>query len=88
MDKNTEEKFATEILSHMKQMIKFWFTAWLVTVLLWASTIGAFLWYISLPTEEIQIDNGSGVANYIGNDLEGDLNNGKNFSEQKGSQTE
>ena len=45
------------------------------------ATIGGFLWYISMPVEEwVSVENEDGNANYIGNDLNGVLNNGEDKS--------
>ena len=35
-----------------------------------------------VPTESVDIENEDGNANYIGNDMNGDINNGKDFSEE------
>ena len=54
----------------------------LITVLiLWAATIAGFMWYISLPIEEVEtvtVENDTGNATYIGNDMNGDFNYGEN----------
>ena len=63
-----------------------WFIAFCVMVAIEIATIAGFLWYISLPTEEIMIENESGNANYIGRDLEGDLYNGENNSKEKSNE--
>ena len=63
------ENFATELLHEVKLSAKRWFIAFLVVLGLWFATIGAFLWYISLPVEvtdtqvEQQSDNNS--SNYV-----------------------
>ena len=73
-----EEKFATELLREVKASGKRWFIAFLVVLGLWFATIGAFVWYISLPVEvvesdiEQQSDNNSN--NYV---VGGDYNGSK-----------
>ena len=47
------ESLATELLHEIKSQAKRWFIAFIIVLLLWFATIGAFLWYISLPVEEI-----------------------------------
>ena len=71
--------FATEILSEVKASSRRWFIAFLTVLILWFATIGAFIWYISLPTEdyEVSIENGEGNANYVGRDLNGQIDNGE-----------
>jgi hypothetical protein len=51
-----QETLATELLREVKAQSKRWFIAFVVTVVLWFATIGAFLWYISLPVEEYEYD--------------------------------
>ena len=51
-----EENFATELLREIKLQSRRWFIAFLVVLILWFSTIGVFIWYISLPVEEYTID--------------------------------
>lgn len=48
------ESLATELLHEIKSQAKRWFIAFIIILLLWFATIGAFLWYISLPVEEIE----------------------------------
>ena len=75
-----EEKMATELLREIKAQSKRWFIAFIAMTVLEVATIAGFLWYVSLPIEEVTIESEDGNANYIGNDLNGDLNNGKDNS--------
>lgn len=80
-ENKVEISLATELLHELKASAKRWFIAFCVMVALEIATIGGFLWYISLPVEEwVDIENEDGNANYIGNDLNGVLNNGKSES--------
>lgn len=72
-----DDKFATELLHELKATSKRWFIAFCVMVVLEVVTIAGFLWYVSLPVDEIVVESDDGNANYIGNDLNGELNNGK-----------
>lgn len=82
---------ATELLHEVKASAKRWFVAFIVVLCLWFATIGAFLWYISLPVEvtdtqvEQQSDNNS--SNYvIGGDYDGGLSESDTQSNKKGNE--
>ena len=72
---------ATEMLHELKASSKRWFIAFCVMVGLEIATIAGFLWYVSLPVDEVTVESDGGNANYIGNDLEGDLINGEGNGE-------
>lgn len=80
VQKNYETSFATELLQHIKATSKRWFIAFIITLILWFATIGGFIAYLSLPVDEtVSVQNEEGNANYIGDSLNGDVNNnGKN----------
>ena len=70
---------ASEILAELKASARRWFIAFLVMLGLELATIGGFLWYISLPVEEVTIENDDGNANYVGGDMNGGgIYNGEN----------
>ena len=74
---------ATEILQELKASVRRWFIAFLLMCIVETATIGGFLWYISLPTDEtVTVENDSGNANYVGGNIGGDLNNGEGDSTQ------
>lgn len=50
------QTLATEMLSELKASNRRWFIAFIVVLVLWFATIGVFLWYISLPIDEISVD--------------------------------
>lgn len=79
-----EETLATELLHEVKAQSKRWFIAFLTVLVLWFATIGAFIWYISLPVEveSVDITNESGNANYVGRDLNGGIFNGEDTSNE------
>ena len=87
MDK--EQSLATELLHMVKQSAQRWFVAFCIMVGVEICTIVGFLWYISLPVDEVTVesDNG-GNADYVGNDLEGGINNGGESNTQEKSGTE
>lgn len=73
-----EITFASELLSEVKATSKRWFIAFIIVLVLWFATIGGFITYLSLPVEEtVTVENEDGNANYIGNDLNGGINNGE-----------
>lgn len=60
------QTLASEMMSELKANSRRWFTAFLIVLILWFATIGAFLWYISLPVEETEIEQYTeGDANAI-----------------------
>lgn len=72
------ETLATELLKQTKTTIKRLFVALIVVICLWFATIGGFIVYLSLPDEEVTVENESGNANYVGEDMNGVINNGEN----------
>lgn len=79
MNENKNIPLATEIIRILKKII-------FALIILEFLTIAGFMWYISLPAEQLQIENEEGNANYVGNDLNGVINNGENSSEETSSE--
>lgn len=74
------ETLATEMLREIKATSKRWFIAFIVTLCLWFATIIGFMWYITLPVEDVtytqtvdDIDE-SEITQNIGGDLDGESN--------------
>lgn len=44
--------------------------------------VSMFVWYMSLPIEEVSLDGNSGNTNYVGNDMRGDFNYGTDYREE------
>ena len=60
------ETLATEMLRELKANNRRLFIALIVVLTLWFATIGAFLWYISLPVEVQEVEQYTeGDANAI-----------------------
>ena len=82
----TNETLATEMLRELKASNRRWLIAFLVVLILWFATIGGFIWYISLPIDEVSVEQElDGNANtMIGI---GDLNGGstESYSQEKGN---
>lgn len=80
-NKDGVSKFVLEgIMTHFSIIIKRLIITLIIVLILWATTIAGFLWYISLPIEEtscVEVENEDGNANYIGNDMIGDFNYGE-----------
>lgn len=77
------DNFATELLHEVKTQAKRWFIAFLVMVGVEIATIAGFMWYLSLPTENVTLDGGEGYANYVGGGMSGEINNGTDKSTEK-----
>lgn len=68
------ESLASELLHELKATSKRWFMAFIIVVVLWFTTIGIFIWYVSLPTDSVVIEQESENASYngiIGGDYNG-----------------
>ena len=50
------QTLASEMLHELKASNRRWFIAFLVVLILWFATIGVFIWYVSLPIDEITVD--------------------------------
>jgi len=92
MQPTVEDKFATELLHEVKASAKRWFIAFLVVLGLWFATIGAFVWYISLPVEvvenDIQQQSDNSSNNYVvGGDFDGGVSE-RELQEDSTSNTE
>lgn len=60
------QTLATEMLRELKDHRRMWFIAFLVMLVLWFATIGVFIWYLSLPIEEVTIEQDTeGDENYL-----------------------
>lgn len=60
------ETLASEMLRELKASNFRWFVAFIVALSLWFATIGAFIFYLCLPVEEVTIEQDTdGNANYL-----------------------
>ena len=78
------ETLATEIIRELRKQNKRMFIVNIIELVIIVFIVVAFLWYVSLPIDEVIIENDEGNANYIGNNLEGDLYNGEDYPETSG----
>ena len=91
MENPVSERFASELLAEVKQQSRRWFIAFISMVVLEAVTVAWF----TLPIEEeniskeVSLDGGGGDTTYYdGNEIGGDLYNGKdNREDYKDSET-
>ena len=76
---------ATEIFTELKASARRWFIAFLVMVGVEICTVAGFLWYISLPVDEVAIENDKGSALYVGdeNAVTGGVYNGTDNEEKE-----
>jgi len=79
------QPLATELIREVRAQSKRWFIIAVVELFIIISVIIAFLWYLTVPIDEISIEADGGNANYIGRDLEGELYNGKDYTETQTS---
>ena len=57
------EGLATEILHELKLSAKRWFIAFVIMIIVEIITIAGFLWYISLPADEVTTQYEQSVDN-------------------------
>lgn len=81
------ETLATELLHEIKSQSKRWFTAFIVVLVLWFATIGAFLWYISLPVEETEYEVDQVTEGNRNIQIVGGSNYGETESQEKIQET-
>lgn len=72
----TEEKgLAMEMLGELKVQSKRWMVAFFVVLILWAATIGGFVWFINQYEFQSYTQDGNGYNN-INTGTQGDVING------------
>jgi hypothetical protein len=87
-----EKSLATEILSELKEQNKRLFRTLVISIVSFLSiicvVIGCFIWYLSLPVDDVSMEAKGGNANYnyVGEDMKGDINNGEGNSTETGTQ--
>lgn len=57
---------ATELLKEIQLSAKRWFIIAIVELLIILSMAGGFVWYLSLPIDEVVVENDDGNATYVG----------------------
>ena len=80
-----EESLAMKLLQDTRKQSKRWFVAWLVTFLTLLAVVSGIVYIVltsDIITENIGINADNGIANYIGNDNSGDIENGFYPSEE------
>lgn len=82
---NKTMPLATELLKEMQISAKRWFIIAIVELLIILSMAGGFVWYLSLPIDEVVVENDDGNATYVGSDLTGAIYNSKDNSEEAAS---
>ena len=69
------------LLMEVKASAKRWFIIAIAELIIIVAIVAGMIWYNSLPVEDITVENDEGNANYIGNDMNGEINNGQNPSD-------
>nr|DAG64771.1 MAG TPA: hypothetical protein [Caudoviricetes sp.] len=80
-----EESLAMKLLQDTRKLSKRWFVAWLVTFIALVGVIGGIVYIIltsDIAVENVGINTDNGTVNYIGNDNNGDIDNGIYPSEE------
>ena len=80
------QPLATELIKELKAQSKRWFVIAVTELGIIIIIVVAFLWYLTLPVDQVSIDSEDGNATYIGRDLKGGLYNGENSSQTQSSQ--
>ena len=65
---NEGTTLATELLKELKASARRWFIAFLIMLGIEICTVAGFLWYLSLPIDEVTVENDDGNAVYIGDE--------------------
>lgn len=80
-----EESLAMRLVQDTRKQSKRWFIAWLVTFLALLAVLSGIVYIVltsDITTENVGINADNGIANYIGNDNSGDIENGFYPSEE------
>lgn len=80
-----EESLAMRLVQDTRKQSKRWFVAWLVTFLALLAVLSGIVYVVltsDITTENVGINADNGIANYIGNDNSGDIENGFYPSEE------
>lgn len=79
------QPLATELIKELQSHSKRWFIVAVSELGIIIIIVLAFLWYLTLPIDQVSIDSKDGNATYIGRDLKGGLYNGENSSQTESS---
>ena len=74
-----EESLAMRLVQDTRKQSKRWFIAWLVTFLALLAVLSGIVYVVltsDITAENVGINADNGIANYIGNDNSGDIENG------------
>jgi len=77
---DNKNHLALELLQEVKASARRWFIISIVELFVITALI---LILLLVPQESVEIENQDGNANYIGNDMNGDINNGENQSDKE-----
>ena len=74
-----EESLAMRLVQDTRKQSKRWFVAWLITFLALLAILSGIVYVVltsDITAESVGINSDNGIANYIGNDNSGDIENG------------
>ena len=74
-----EESLAMRLVQDTRKQSKRWFIAWLITFLALLAILSGIVYVVltsDIMAESVGINSDNGIANYIGNDNSGDIENG------------
>lgn len=74
-----EESLAMRLVQDTRKQSKRWFVAWLVTFLALLAVLSGIVYVVltsDIEVENVDVNADNGIANYVGNDNNGDIDNG------------
>lgn len=74
-----EESLAMRLVQDTRKQSKRWFIAWLVTFLTLLAVLSGIVYVVltsDIEVENVDVNADNGIANYVGNDSNGDIDNG------------
>lgn len=80
---DTEKTLALEIMHELKASAKRWFIAFITMIVVEIITVFGFIWYLSLPVEEVQ--NTQTIQDIEGSDITQTI--GDDYGQNRGSDT-
>ena len=80
-----EESLAMRLVQDTRKQSKRWFIAWLITFLALLAVLSGIVYVVltsDILFENVDVSADNGIENYIGNDNNGDIDNGLYPSEE------
>ena len=79
-----EHSIAYMLIKDARDNAKRWFIIAIAELIAIIAIVAGMIWYNSLPAEEytVSVENDEGNANYVGNDMNGEIYNGEDNSQK------